>query len=168
MIKLFRSISGKLYALVKFFSFSFVVMLAYQLQTLEWNLDDFKRSEIKSMVEASQNIAARHYQMFKDGHLSENEAKARAKEALGGMRYQSKNYVFVFDYAGTNLVHPLKPDFEGTNKFNAQDGKGKLYIQEFIDVARSDGGGFVDYVWKNPSGELFTKLSYIKGFQPWG
>ena len=168
MTKLFRSITGKLYALVAFFSLSLVVLLGYELETLNWNLQDFKKSEIKSVVEASQNIAVEKYRLFQEGKMTEEEAKEAARRSLRAMRYQKNNYVFVFDFDGVNLVHPLKPDFEGTNKFDAKDGDGKLYIQEFISIAKRQEGDFTTYVWKNPGGEYFTKLSYVKGFKPWG
>ncbi|WP_114009845.1 methyl-accepting chemotaxis protein [Cohaesibacter intestini] len=168
MFKLFRSLSSKLYALVAFFTLSFVVMLVYQLQTLGWNLDSFKRNEIKSVVEVAHNVIAKHHAMFKDGTLSEDEAKVRAKTSLRSMRYQGKDYVFVFDYKGNTVVHPVKPDTEGTNKIKSTDGDGKFHVKEFVDLAQRDGSGYVDYVWKDPKGKSRDKLSYVKAFQPWG
>nr|WP_321445374.1 cache domain-containing protein [uncultured Cohaesibacter sp.] len=168
MLKLFRSLSSKLYALVAFFTLSFVVMLVYQLQTLGWNLDSFKRNEIKSVVEVANNVVAKRYDMYKEGLLSEEEAKTEAKIALRSMRYQSKDYVFVFDYKGTTVVHPVKPQTEGTNKINATDGDGKFHIKEFVELAQRDGSGYVGYVWKDPKGKSRDKLSYVQAFKPWG
>ena len=154
--------------LVVFFTLSFIVMVAYQLQTLGWNLNSFKRNEIRSVVEIAHNVLAKHYAMFKEGTLSEEEAKARAKDALRAMRYQAKDYVFVFDYEGTTIVHPAKPKTEGKNKINAKDGNGKRHIKEFIEKAKRNGASYVDYVWKDPKGAPHDKLSYVKAFEPWG
>jgi len=168
MFKLFRSLSSKLYALVAFFTLSFVVMLVYQLQTLSWNLDSFKRNEIKSVVEVASNMVAKQYDLYKEGLLSEEEAKLRAKTSLRSIRYQGKDYVFVYDFNGTSVVHPVKPKSEGKNKIKATDGTGKLHIKEFVELAQRDGSGYVDYVWLDPKGKARDKLSYVQAFQPWG
>ncbi|PLW75052.1 methyl-accepting chemotaxis protein [Cohaesibacter celericrescens] len=168
MSNLFRSVSSKLYALVAFFTLSFIAMQVYQLQTLDGNLDAFKRNEIKSVVEAAYNVTNQHYQMAKNGQLSEEEAQKRAKDALRGMRYQGEDYVFVFDYEGINQVHPAKPASEGTSMLQSKDGNGKFHVKEFVDMAKQQGDAYVDYVWKDPKGVHRDKLSYVKAFQPWG
>ena len=54
------------------------------------------------------------------GEMSESDAQLAARNALRGMRYNSgKDYVFVYDAAGTSLVHPAKPDNEGKNLINS-------------------------------------------------
>ena len=168
MSNLFRSLSSKLYTLVAFFTLSFVVMVAYQLQTLNWNLDAFKRNEIKSVVQAATNVANEYHKLVESGQLTEEEAKERAKTALRGMRYQAKDYVFVFNYEAVNQVHPAKPANEGKNMMQSKDGNGKFHVREFVELAKAKGSGYVDYVWKDPEGNFRDKLSYVQSFQPWG
>ena len=167
MSGLFRSMSSKLYALVAFFTLSFVAMLAYQLQSLSWDLNAFKRNEIKSVVEAAYNVANQHYKMVQEGKLTEEEAQQRAKDALRGMRYQAKDYVFVYDFDAVNLVHPAKPDKEGKSLYNAQDGAGKYHVREFVEKAKQQGDAYVGYVWIDPDDKARDKLSYVKAFTPW-
>ena len=56
----------------------------------------------------------------------------------------------------------------GKNILGLKDSEGKFFVQELYQVARN-GGGFVDYSWKNPdSDKLDPKTSYALMFQPWG
>ena len=168
MNRFLKTVSAKLYGLVFFFSIAFVSMLAFQMWMLNINLHDFKEREVKSVVEAAYNIANEHYQMAKSGKLTEAEAMARAKDSLRGIRYAENDYVFVYDFDGTTVVLPSKPQLEGVNRVNDRDGNGKLHVKEIIDTAKNDGGGYVDYVLKAADGEKHKKISYVKAFQPWG
>ena len=106
-----KTVSGKLYALVGLFSLCFAAAFAYQLYALGENLNAFKRTEIKSVVEAAQNVALTYQARAAKGEMSESDAQLAARNALRGMLYNSgKDYVFVYDAAGTSLVHPAKPD----------------------------------------------------------
>ena len=168
MSRIFRNISSRLYALVAFFILSFLVMLGYQLVNLDSNLNNFQQHEIQSVVDAAYNVTDTFYKKAQSGELSEEDAQARAKTALRGMKYQGKDYVFVYDINGVNLVHPVKPDSENTNKMDSRDGNGKYHIREFIEKAVQDGQAYVDYVWKDPQGVFHDKISYVKNFKAWG
>ncbi|MGA6994037.1 MAG: cache domain-containing protein, partial [Candidatus Deferrimicrobiaceae bacterium] len=44
----------------------------------------------------------------------------------------------------------------------AEKGKEKLLFKEFVDLAKSKGGGWVDYMWPKPGEEKPSKkISYI-------
>ncbi|SNY93293.1 methyl-accepting chemotaxis protein [Cohaesibacter sp. ES.047] len=163
-----KTVSAKLYGLVFFFSIAFVSMLAFQMWMLDINLHDFKKQEVKSVVEAAYNIANQHYQMAQSGKLSEAEAMERAKDALRGIRYAKNDYVFVYDFDATTVVLPSKPHLEGVNRADDRDANGKYHVKEIINTAQQDGGGYVDYTLKNSDGEKYKKLSYVKAFNPWG
>ena len=72
-------------------------------------------------------------------------------------------YIFVMDSAYILVVDPPFPDLEGTNVFEYQDSNGKYLFQEFMQVANTQGAGWVDYMWPKP-GETVpsSKSSYIK------
>ena len=168
MSRIFRSISSRLYALVAFFVLSFLLLLGYQLFNLDTNLNSFKRHEIQSVVEVAYNVTDTYYKKFKSGELTEEEAKLRAKTALRGIIYQGKDYVFVYDETGTNIVYPTKPEKENTNRINARDGSGKYHVKEIIHKAVQNGEDYVDYVLKNKDGSFHKKISFVKHFRAWG
>jgi methyl-accepting chemotaxis protein len=50
-----------------------------------------------------------------------------------------------------------------------KDPNGKVLFVEFVKIVKAEGAGFVDYLWPKPGSETpIEKLSYVKGFEPWG
>ncbi len=71
-------------------------------------------------------------------------------------------YVFVLDLDGTLWVNGAFPQAIGGNAAGARDRRGRFYIQEMLNIAKTRGKGWVEYDWINPcSGELEPKASYI-------
>jgi signal transduction histidine kinase len=78
-------------------------------------------------------------------------------------------YVFVMDFTGTHLTHPLRPERVGKNVIGSKDSNGKLVVKEFIEVAKTTGEGWVEYMYpkpaelKKPEKEriLSKKISYV-------
>ena len=98
------------------------------------------------------------------------QLKKKALQAFNKMQY-GKYYYFIVDTEGRALANPVraKKGTLGKVVINARDKKGKYFIREMIDLARTKGEGFVSYwKFKPTTGQDAPKLSYIKYFQPWG
>ena len=65
-------------------------------------------------------------------------------------------YVFVMDFTGTHLTHPLRPEVVGKNVIGFKDSNGKLVVKELIEVAKTTGEGWVEYMYPKPA-ELKTR-----------
>ena len=77
--------------------------------------------------------------------------------------YKGETYVFVDDMNGTVLVNPPTPGIEGKNLIDIKDAKGKAFLREFIETAKTKGSGWVDYWWPKPGEDKPSKkMSYIK------
>jgi len=59
-------------------------------------------------------------------------------------------YIYAYDFNGTNIAHPFKPDWIGKNKLNETDSNGVLYIRNLINVAK-EGKGFTYFIFSNPA-----------------
>ncbi len=162
------SIARRLYALIVIFAIGFASVLGYQLYTLRANLDAFKRTELQSVVQAATSIAQNYYDRFQAGEFTEDEAKSLALESLRGFRYQGKEYVFIDTFDMVMLMHPTKPEKQGSDRSVEKDGRGKLFIKEMVTNAKANGSAFVDYLFTAPEGGQFDKLSYAQAFTPWG
>jgi methyl-accepting chemotaxis protein len=162
------SIARRLYTLIAIFAVGFAGVLAFQLYTLRANLDDFKRTELQSVVQAATSIAQNYYDRFEAGEFTEEEAKHLALESLRGFRYQGREYVFIDTFDMVMLMHPTKPEKQGNDRSIEADSRGKLYIKEMITNAVANGSTFVTYLFKAPEGGEFDKLSYAQAFTPWG
>ncbi len=97
-----------------------------------------------------------------------DDAKALVKSAAAYVKYQGKEkalaeistpkgmfdkgelYVFAYDLQGVMLAHPKNPSLIGQNLINIPDTEGKLFRKEIVEKAKSQGSGWVDYVYLNP------------------
>jgi signal transduction histidine kinase len=68
-------------------------------------------------------------------------------------------YVFVVDSAGVELVNPAFPSLEGRNILDVKDSHGKQLVREMLEVARSRGSGWVEYMWPKPGESVSTRKS---------
>jgi len=67
-----------------------------------------------------------------------------------GMFDKGELYVFAYDLQGVMLAHPKNPSLIGQNLLNVPDTEGKLFRKEIVEKAKSNGSGWVDYVYLNP------------------
>ena len=97
-----------------------------------------------------------------------DDAKALVKMAAAYVKYQGKEkalaeistpkgmfdkgelYVFAYDLNGVMLAHPKNPSLIGQNLIAVPDTEGKLFRKEIVEKAKSQGSGWVDYVYLNP------------------
>jgi signal transduction histidine kinase len=73
-------------------------------------------------------------------------------------------YVFMTDFDGKMLAHPMSPALIGKNVLDMKDKgtPGKLLFKEFTEVAKSKGEGWVDYMWINPGDPApRKKVTYV-------
>lgn len=128
-----------------------------------------KKEGPRQIVEAAYSeIEALHAQVS-GGKLTEPEAKARAVELLKGLRYAQGNYVWIQTLEPRMVSHPTKPELNGTGLGDIKDSRGKRLYVAFAEAAQKTEGGFVDYYFTKPGlGGDFPKVSFVKGFLPWG
>ena len=103
--------------------------------------------------------------------LTTEEAQLRAIERIRSMRYgpEGKDYFWINDMHPVLVMHPYRNELEGTDVSHFKDVEGKELFREFVTVVESQGAGFVDYQWWwKDSERIEPKLSYVRGFEPWG
>ncbi len=105
------------------------------------------------------------------GEWVEDITKEMQKQALtqiNSMRLPNGNYFWINDLKGYMLAHP-NPKLINKNILGLKDKRGKLLVQEMINICKRKGAGFVDYYWskKGEPGDVL-KTSYVKLFKPWG
>lgn len=66
-------------------------------------------------------------------------------------KFVSKNtYVFLVDLEGHLLAHPFNQQYIGMDMTGNKDSNGKLFVQEYIAVAKSKGEGWTEYLYPTP------------------
>jgi len=93
------------------------------------------------------------------------------KEGKSAFRkFQGKNSKFIFagtymwinDYNGVMLMHPLKPAMNNQNLIGLKDSNGKRFFVDMITKCKENGSGWVDYMWPKPGEkERSLKVSYV-------
>ncbi len=77
--------------------------------------------------------------------------------------FRGDTYLFVYDLKSILLFNAAFPEREGTNTAGEKDANGKLWHQEFIQMAESKGSGWVDYKFPKPGQtQPSLKWAYVK------
>ncbi len=124
---------------------------------------------IQSQVECMIGVLQAEYDKYQSGLVTEEEALENAKYIVRTARYNNGAGYFWADMAdGTNAVH-IKPEVEGTNRYNSQDEKGNYFVRDTIAAGDKPGGGFIDFYFAKPGeSEAKAKRGFIQKFEPYG
>ena len=81
----------------------------------------------------------------------------------GGMFDKGDLYIWSNDFKGVITGHPKKP-IAGKNLYRYKDKAGNQLFKNFIDKVKTDGSGWVDYVWAHPTTKKQApKSSFVIG-----
>ncbi len=128
-----------------------------------------RQEKVRNLVEAAHGVVSHYAQQAKDGKLDAAAAQTAALSAVKAMRYDTSEYFWINDMSPKVVMHAVKPELDGKDMSQLKDPKGKLLFNEFVAVVRQNGAGFVDYYWPKPGSDApVAKISYVKGFAPWG
>lgn len=128
-----------------------------------------KQIQTKQLVETAYSILANFQKRVSSGEMSENYAKQSAMDAVKSLRYDESNYFWINDMHPKMIMHPVKPELDGKDLTHVKDPNEKQLFVAFVDEVKKNGAGNVDYLWPKPGHEEpVLKVSYVKGFTPWG
>lgn len=128
-----------------------------------------RQSNVRQTIEVAHSLVVHYHSLIEQTKLSEDEAKQAAMKAIRTLRYGDGEYIWINDMQPKMLMHPIKPELEGKDLSTTKDPMGKFLFNEFVDVVKAKGSGFVFYMWPKPGQEKpVQKVSYVKGFAPWG
>ncbi len=108
------------------------------------------------------------------GEYVDNVTKEIQKEALETIKHMrfGKNamgYFWINNLEPKMVMHTTKPELNGKNLSNVKDANGKYLFNEFVELAKKDGSGFVEYMWsKADKDKPQPKISYISLLKEWG
>ena len=132
-------------------------------------IQDAREAQLHAVVDSATAIAAAQEKEEREGRMTRAEAQAAAARAIGTIRYLGAEYVWINDMHPKMVMHPIKPELNGQDLSTYKDPNGKRLFVAFADTVRANGAGVVDYLWPRPGSDApVPKLSYVRGFQPWG
>ncbi len=163
------SVTRRLAALVTLTLLSMLALLASMMVSERNLLLDERAANVRQVVETVHGIAVHYHALAAKGEMSDAEAQQRAMEAMRPLRYSGNEYFWVNDMVPRMLMHPIRPELQGQDLSGNKDPSGKLLFVEFVNVVKRQGEGFISYLWPKPgSDKPVEKVSYVKGFAPWG
>ncbi|MCF6509307.1 methyl-accepting chemotaxis protein [Blastococcus sp. MG754426] len=132
-------------------------------------IEEEQRNQAKVAVESALGVVGHYGDLAASGAMPVAQAQASAAAAIRGLRYSGEEYFWINDMGPTMVMHPIKPELDGTDLSGNEDPDGKKLFVEFVEVVEAEGSGFVDYLWPKPGEEEpQPKISYVAGYEPWG
>jgi methyl-accepting chemotaxis protein len=124
---------------------------------------------VQQTVETAHGLVTHFYELAQSGKMSDEVARQAAMAAVRALRYNGSEYFWINDMQPRMVMHPIKPELEGKDLSSTQDPAGKHLFVAFTDVVKASGSGVVWYLWPKPGSDTpVQKVSYVKGFAPWG
>lgn len=151
----------------------FVIVIFFVfLPQFEQSLLKRKQEMIMELTQTIWSLVESYHERELNGELSKEEAQKRAVLRIRELRYgpEKKDYFWINDMTPRMIMHPYRSDLDGKDISTFKDPNGKHLFVEFVRLVELQGAGFVDYMWqwKDEAERIVPKISYVKGFQPWG
>jgi methyl-accepting chemotaxis protein len=150
---------------------AFAAVLAWVYLKIEERIYDEKRANVRNVTEVAFALLTDYETRAKNGEFSTEEAQKRAIVRVKNLRYKEKEYFWINDLGPKMIMHPYKPELDGKDLSSFKDPNGKHLFIEFVNVCKSKGDGYVDYMWPKPGvseTKPAPKISYVKLFPSWG
>ena len=149
--------------------------LEQHLQELDENVAVYEKQafarydqSIVNQVNSVISLIEHYHTLYKEGVLSEAEAKKSALDVIRSLRYDKNGYYWVDDMNYTSLVFPVDPTREGSNRKDWEDLTGKKMLQSLMEQVKKNGEGFEQYYFeKLDTKTVGLKRSYVKLYAPW-
>ena len=163
------SIATRLVLLVTVTAVGLAALTGIAAVQIERSIMAERQAATRAVVETALGVVASFGAQAEDGSLSEAEAQEAAIAAVEQLRYAGEEYFWINDMQPAMVMHPIKPELNGTDLTENVDPDGKHLFVAFVDVVKEQGAGFVDYQWPKPGADApQPKVSYVAGYEPWG
>ncbi|OGQ94181.1 MAG: hypothetical protein A2521_05790 [Deltaproteobacteria bacterium RIFOXYD12_FULL_57_12] len=149
-----------------------VAMFGVFLPNYQRSLLDDKKEMIRELTITAWNVLALMEQKEARGELDRPAAQQAAMEQIRQLRYgdEGKDYFWINDMRPVMIMHPYRTDLEGQDLSGFVDPAGGHLFLDFVETVKKADEGYVQYLWqwKDDSKKIVPKLSFVKGFAPWG
>lgn len=119
--------------------------------------------KIKDIIRATDAQIGSYISLFKENKITQDELHQNVIRIVENTKVLGGEYVFMIDLNANMIMHPLSQKLNGTYVGEMKDPNGKKLFIEMVQVAKSQGSGFIDYHWPKPGEkEPLPKNSYVK------
>lgn len=115
------------------------------------------KNYLRAIAEKNRDVASYHYNLYRQGAMSETQAMGRARQVLLSQPIGKTGYIYCLSSAGIIVNHPHKALMQVD-----------LSEHAFIRDQKIRKTGYLEYDWKNPSEDhTRAKALYMTYFKPW-
>ena len=162
------TVGRRIYALICLSFAGLLGVTFLESRELAASLHQQKEIELKHLGELALGIVKEEHAAVQKSGVSEADAQKRAMARISALRYGSNDYYWINDMHPKMVMHPIKPEMNGSDLSSYKDPNGNLLFVDFVNAVKKDGSGFVGYEWPKPGFDKpQPKLSYVVGFAPW-
>ncbi len=142
------------------------------LPTFERNILEGKKEMLSELTNTVSSLLEEYNQEYINDKFSKEEAQKLSAYRIEQIRYgeENKDYFWIIDEHPTMIMHPYRDELINSDLTRYKDPEGKKLFVEATKIVAKNGHGFINYMWqwKDDSTRIVPKLSYVKGFKPWG
>ncbi|MFP5359186.1 MAG: cache domain-containing protein, partial [Actinomycetes bacterium] len=163
------SIQARIWAIVALIALGMATVILVGALTVRERMMTERENATRQVVEVGVQIVDSYVAQAASGELTLEQAQSFAAAKLRDLRYSGEEYFWINDEAPVMVMHPIKPELEGTDVSGTLDTNGTAIFVEFVALVQEQGAGFVSYTWPKPgSEESAPKVSYVAGVPEWG
>ena len=138
----------------------------------EWRASAYsaKQNSARQMVDGAYALTAFYGNLASSGKMSLAEAQKRARDVLRQIRFDQGNYIWMSDLNSRIVLHPAKPELEGTDQTHFIDPSGFALFPACVAASgTSEQGSEVRYLWPKAGSSLpVRKVTWVRRYGPWG
>lgn len=160
--------------LISFFTFIIIDNAHEELQEKIITLKSDYSNNQKELIKNDVNSVINFIRYYDSKYKNVKNTKQIQKEILLALKKLRINdngneYIFIYDFKGKFLYHPVDKNKVGKNLINLTDINGKELVKEIIEISKKPKGGYIDYVWyKQNIKKHVKKISYANSYENWG
>lgn len=148
------------------------LIFAVVIPSMRRTIVERKKEMIRELTQTAWSELVDLHEQEQRGALTRETAQQAAITRIQRLRYgdDAKDYFWITDTQPRMIMHPYRPELNGQDLSHYADPAGKKLFVEFAALVRTQGHGYTDYLWqwKDDEHRVAPKLSYVKGFPPWG
>ena len=139
------TLSVRIVGLLAFVVVCFLCMSAWFFSEYRAGLYAEKQEATRKTVEIAYSVVDFFAAQTRGGGgvtpITVDEAKRRAIATIKHLRYDKDNYVWINDLEPRMVMHPFKPELDGTDLSGNADPTGKKLFVEMAAICRAKGEG---------------------------
>jgi two-component system, NtrC family, sensor kinase len=133
------------------------------------NGEEELKQNLKIKVNEAYNVINYIYEKYKNKE-SKEQIINRIKDALRPIRFNdNRGYFYINSLDGTNILHPINPEFENKSLLNLKDDTGNFILRDVIKNAKNSKESYTTLYWNKPEDlkNQYKKITFNKVFEPY-